>query len=184
MQPSLKLLHGLTGVFEEHSVHWQRNHDEAIQCLDLEEIIRIGIRIYDILADNAIVTRRISDEVAQSGRFDGIILLKDVMMLYDDWCIASKRFEEAIRVLREKGYEIRGSDQFLGCMLDAERNYARWHADQVKAMHLRATWMRSAGLSEEEIAEHCDLKQFPADLAEEQKNIIAQSEMANAQTAL
>ena len=182
MKSSFELLRRLTDAFEDHSGNRQCNHDDANQCSDVEETIHIGVRIFDIVVDVARAYRRLADEQLRNGDFDGIILLKDEALVYHQWVIAAKGYEDTIHALGKKGCEVRGSDQFLGCIRDAERNYERWRMEQERAMLLRATWMRASGLSEEEIKEHCNPEHYPADLAEEQKNIIAQAELVGART--
>ena len=175
MNASVGLIHDFVGVFEQ-GASWKRDHLDAMEGKDVEEIIAVGIRMHTTLCDALAILREMSLK-AEPENVDYLLYTKEQANLNRAFCRSFRPLEQTICRLRGDGHDVRGADQFLGCLRDAERSFNQWQADQEKALKMRATWMRARGISEEEIAEHCDPECYPADLQEEEENIRAQENM-------
>ncbi|GEM_PF-3686850 len=185
MSKSMQLMERLVDAFAEDLELWQRDHDEAMQYMDAENMIRLSIGIFEAI-DDTCKHIRIECERAlangESGQLEETAFLRQqAAQLYIrliDWF---KVYEEVIDNLRNKGFEVAGAERFLGCLKEADRFVKRWRDEQDEAMKLRAQWMREAGMPEEEIREHCDQNRYPADLQQEKENVRAKAILAELQ---
>lgn len=178
MNASIDLIGRLVGAFEEHAAAWKNGREDAAQCREVEEIIDIALRLFTGLHDSLATLRQVTLKAAGAENVDAVLWEKEMARLNQRFCNSFKRYESAITALREKGYEVSGSEQFLGCIRDAERDFQRWQTDQVKAMELRAEWLRAAGVSEGEINDLCDPNNYPGDVQAEEGNVRAQKDLA------
>ena len=89
---------------------WRADHDTAMQCFEMEEILAVGNMAYDLVS---FIDAAWQDRVAR-----GKVLFteeddRQIGELYRKWIEVSERKVGDIGRLAHEGYEVHGADTFL-----------------------------------------------------------------------
>jgi hypothetical protein len=118
MRPALKykIVSQSLKVYEEEEETWNKRHDDAMLCRDLEDIVSLSIKLYCEIIE--------LDEDVRLCEFDDrdseIRLLVKTNELLQRWVQTSGDVLESISRMERGGYSIDGSDRFRGFLKEAE----------------------------------------------------------------
>jgi hypothetical protein len=127
-------------VYEEE---WLRDHQEAVRCGDLEEVLAVGIGIYTALEHinsvcRANVSRGIDEYCAEDGQA--------IQGMFQRWLRVCERAVPQIALCEERFGSVELAAEFRVCQQRAQQTLARW----VAPVKQRALGLVVDSLSEEE----------------------------------
>jgi hypothetical protein len=96
-------------AFQEDVEGWKDDHADAMACYDLEEILRVGVSLYDLIdrRDEYWRLALARGKFSYSKKFDD-----EIQELFDLWLNACKRVEGFIAALEAKNYVVDGANEF------------------------------------------------------------------------
>lgn len=96
---------------------WMKSHREAMECLDCEAFLQLGIEAYQWLlrADQAIRRSVFEDAIEWPADLNGTLEL-----LFRRWLDPCEFARQRISVQESRGYEVANKDEFLDCCEQVE----------------------------------------------------------------
>lgn len=88
---------------------WKRDHDDAMDCYEIEQVLSIGIHLFRFLVEFETFV------IANGGKSSDRTVeqqLADCTLRMRSWITASERYAEATSQLATKGYEIKRLEEF------------------------------------------------------------------------
>jgi len=95
---------------ETYAERWKKEHDEAMECINLEELIAFGITIFDLINRLDEIWRRKVHEnrIPYNPDVDAAI-----ETLYAKWMGPFDRVMAQVNKFRQAGYNVAGEQEFI-----------------------------------------------------------------------
>ena len=94
-------------AYQESAESWKPDHHEAMRCMELEDMLLVGIGVYDLL-EQTDVKLRLSIATGRSKSAD----FGFVEAMFALWLGISNRVDSHIEAFEAKGYEVNNSREF------------------------------------------------------------------------
>lgn len=103
--------------YQAESESWQQDHDQALQCLEFEQLVAYGISVYQLLGKlNEIWKLRVAEHfVDYDAAMDDAIEL-----LYRSWLEPCPRILRQITAFESAGFDVVGAREFRAACQEAE----------------------------------------------------------------
>lgn len=102
---------------------WKHQHQEAMQCYRIEELIQVGLACYAMIDGANLVWRR---HVAREERPFDAGIDDQFKGLFRDWRSSTTRVLESAVELRKRGFDVSGLDELVASSVAADVRLEEW----------------------------------------------------------
>lgn len=110
---SPRLVRQFLDLYIKHGEGWRADHFEAMACRELEELLSIGLGLFETIESSA---RRMQDEIARRHREYDEAEAQKVADEWAMWLEPCDAVEAAMRFYSSRGYTVEGADRFRACV--------------------------------------------------------------------
>ncbi len=145
-------------IYREEAESWQAEHQQAMFCFDLHDILKEAIHYYQLITELELDWRDWSFE--NPDRFDAEIE-KRIRSLFEMWHATSKNMSSLLGDLegqyRERGFDSNLMLEFRRCLQNAESVLADQHSYFVSDAMVN---LRDAAIDDLKQGNTCEMKAF------------------------
>jgi hypothetical protein len=116
MSRTQELLRDQVAFYERHAESWKLAHDEAMECLDYQDLLALGVFAFKQIsrADERWHERVFQEKIEHNAELE-----RDIFDLYGKWAVVSDAVMREVEKLESKGFPVDGAKELRECVAEA-----------------------------------------------------------------